>query len=103
MKLIKENPNFIIYLSRSFFSTIFLICSFACLTSNAQDSYKLNAVERDDFSENKFEKNGNIISNPFEIVEMIRRSNSMNDATIPSDAIDEALKSFDMIKDNNTK
>jgi len=33
-------------------------------------------------------------TNPFEIVEMIRRQNSMNDATNPSDAIDDALKSF---------
>ena len=33
-------------------------------------------------------------TNPFELVEMIRRQNSMNDATDPSDAIDDALKSF---------
>ena len=33
-------------------------------------------------------------TNPFEIVEMIRRQNSLNDATSPSDAIDDALKSF---------
>jgi len=33
-------------------------------------------------------------TNPFELVEMIRRFNSMNDATNPSDAIDDALKSF---------
>ena len=33
-------------------------------------------------------------TNPFELVEMIRRYNSMNDATNPSDAIDDALKSF---------
>ena len=33
-------------------------------------------------------------TNPFEIVEMIRRANSMNDATDPSDALDEALNSF---------
>ncbi len=39
-------------------------------------------------------------SNPFELVEMIRRANSMNDATKPSDALDEAIKSFDMIKEN---
>ena len=38
-------------------------------------------------------------TNPFEIVEMIRRSNSLNDATKPSDAIDDALKSFNMIGD----
>ena len=33
-------------------------------------------------------------TNPFEIVEMIRRHNSLNDATNPSDALDDALKSF---------
>tara|TARA_B100000161_G_C33451949_1_gene369529 strand:+ start:321 stop:608 length:288 start_codon:yes stop_codon:yes gene_type:complete len=36
-----------------------------------------------------------IPTNPFELVEMIRRSNSLNDATNPSDAIDDALKLFD--------
>ena len=35
-----------------------------------------------------------IPTNPFEIVEMIRRYNSLNDATNPSDAIDDALESF---------
>ena len=38
-----------------------------------------------------------IPTNPFEIVEMIRRNNSLNDATNPSDAIDDALKSFNEI------
>ena len=38
-------------------------------------------------------------SNPFELVEMIRRQNSMNDATNPSDAIDEALKSFNNLEE----
>ena len=38
-------------------------------------------------------------TNPFEIVEMIRRQNSMNDATNPSDAIDEALKSFNNLEE----
>ena len=37
-------------------------------------------------------------TNPFEIVEMIRRQNSMNDATKPSDAIDDALKSFNTLE-----
>ena len=41
--------------------------------------------------------NNDIPTDPFQIVEMIRRANSMNDATKPSDAIDEALKLFDMI------
>ena len=39
-------------------------------------------------------------TNPFELVEMIRRQNSMNDATDPSDAIDEALKSFNSLEEN---
>ena len=39
-------------------------------------------------------------TNPFELVEMIRRQNSMNDATDPSDAIDDALKSFNSLELN---
>ena len=39
-------------------------------------------------------------TNPFEIVEMIRRQNSMNDATNPSDAIDDALNSFNSLEEN---
>ena len=38
-------------------------------------------------------------TNPFEIVEMIRRQNSMNDATDPSDAIDDALRSFNSLEE----
>ena len=38
-------------------------------------------------------------TNPFEIVEMIRRYNSMNDATSPSDALDDALKSFNSLEE----
>ena len=38
-------------------------------------------------------------TNPFEIVEMMRRYNSMNDATKPSDAIDDALKSFNTLEE----
>ena len=39
-------------------------------------------------------------TNPFELVEMIRRQNSMNDATDPADAIDDALKSFNSLEEN---
>ena len=38
-------------------------------------------------------------TNPFELVEMIRRQNSLNDATNPSDAIDDALKSFNTLEE----
>ena len=39
-----------------------------------------------------------IPTNPFEIVEMIRKYNSLNDATNPSDAIDDALESFNSLE-----
>jgi len=48
----------------------------------------------------KTEKNSSgIPTNPFEIVEMIRRFNSLNNATNPSDAIDDALKSFNGLEE----
>ena len=67
------------------------------------------SLSQEDFNLNEFEINRNINlddednldlpTNPFEIIDRIRRANSMNDATKPSDAIDEAIKSFDMIKE----
>ena len=38
-------------------------------------------------------------TNPFELVEMIRRFNSLNDATNPSDALDSALESFNNLEE----
>ena len=67
------------------------------------------SFSQEDFNLNEFEINRNINlddednldlpTNPFEIIDRIRRANSMNDATKPSDAIDEAIKSFGMIKE----
>ena len=68
--------------------------------SFAQDSYKLDELEINRSFNLEDENNLNFPTNPFEIVDRIRRSNSMNDATKPSDAIDEAIKSFDMIKED---
>ena len=48
----------------------------------------------------KTEDDSSLPTNPFELVEMIRRQNSMNDATDPSDAIDDALKSFNSLEEN---
>ena len=48
----------------------------------------------------KRDENSSVIpSNPFELVEMIRRQNSLNDATKPSDAIDDALESFNNLEE----
>ena len=63
----------------------------------AEETY-LKDIEID--SSTKSEGNSlEVPTNPFQIVEMIRRANSMNDATNPSDAIDDALNSFTMIED----
>ena len=47
----------------------------------------------------KTEDDSLLPTNPFELVEMIRRQNSLNDATNPSDAIDDALKSFNTVEE----
>jgi hypothetical protein len=48
----------------------------------------------------KKEEDSSIIpTNPFEIVEMIRRKNSLNNATNPSVAIDDALESFNSLEE----
>ena len=67
--------------------------------SLAQESYKLNEIEINRTTNLEDEDDLDLPTNPFEIVDRIRRANSMNDATKPSEAIDEALKTFDMIKE----
>ena len=54
-----------------------------------------------DTSTKKDESGSGIPTNPFEIVEMIRRQNRLNDATNPSDAIDDALKSFNNLEEKS--
>ena len=66
---------------------------------NAEDYY-LDEIEIDNST--KFDNSSTELpSNPFEIVDMIRRANSMNDATKPSVAVDDALKSFNKIEEEN--
>ena len=66
----------------------------------AQESYKLNEMEINRTINLDDEDNLDFPTNPFEIVDRIRRANSMNDATKPSVAIDDAIKSFDMFNEN---
>ena len=67
---------------------------------NAEESY-FNEIEIN--SSTKFDKNNSDLpTNPFEIVEMLRRANSLNDATKPSDAIDDALKLFNKIEEKES-
>ena len=77
---------------------IFFFISFNYWTNslNAEDSY-LKEMQIDDST--KFdEKSSELPTNPFQIVEMLRRANSMNDATNPSDALDDALESFKILE-----
>ena len=61
--------------------------------------YLFEEIEID--SSTKTEDDSSVIpTNPFELVEMIRRQNSMNNATDPSDAIDDALRSFNSLEEN---
>ena len=81
--------------------TTFVI-SFILLTSlkgdylNAQDLFGKLEID----NSTKIDNDSSVLpTNPFEIVEMIRRQNSMNDATNPSDAIDDALRSFNSLEE----
>ena len=65
---------------------------------NAEESY-LNEIETD--SSTKFETSSDLPTNPFEIMDMIRRINSINEATRPSDAIDDALILFNKIEEKD--
>ena len=73
-----------------------LLISFKGDYLNAE--YLIEELEID--TSTKTEEESSVLpTNPFEIVEMIRRQNSMNDATNPSDAIDDALKSFNSLEE----
>ena len=76
---------------------VFLISLISIRGNFLNAEYMYEELEID--TSTKMEENSSAIpTNPFEIVEMIRRSNSLNDATKPSDAIDDALKSFNSLE-----
>ena len=74
-----------------------LLISFKCDYLNAE--YLLEEFEIDSSTKTK-EDSSFLPTNPFELMEMIRRQNSMNNATDPSDAIDDALRSFNSLEEN---
>ena len=86
-----------IYFFKNLSKPIFLIAFFIYLISFKCDFINAEYLSEElqiDSSTKAEEDNSAIPTNPFEIVEMIRRYNSLNDATNPSDAIDNALESF---------
>ena len=75
---------------------IFFILTISFKGDYLNAEYLFEELEID--TSTKTEEDSSVIpTNPFELVEMIRRQNSMNDATNPSDAIDDALKSFNSL------
>ena len=73
----------------------FLVFGYKNLVFSSQENY-FEEIESTN-TKDGYEKSSTIPTNPFEIVDMIRRANSMNEATSPSDAIDEAIRSFDKL------
>ena len=100
MTLIKKQSNSWVNIL-AYFPVVIIIPNFLIIyQSLAQESYKLNEIEINRTTNLDGEDDLDLPTNPFEIVDRIRRYNSMNDATKPSEAIDDAIKSFDMIKDD---
>ena len=91
-----------IYLSKNFYKLIsftFFLISLISLNGNFINAENLFEDLQNDTSTKTEDESSVIPTNPFEIVEMIRRNNSLNDATNPADAIDDALKSFNNLKE----
>ena len=86
-------------LPRSITYIVFLILLISLKGDYLNAEYLFEELEID--SSTKIEDESSVLpNNPFELVEMIRRQNSMNDATVPSEAIDDALKSFNNMEEN---
>ena len=90
------------YFYKNYFKSISLLVFIISLISLKGDflnaEYLFEELEIDT-STKKDDNSSAIPTNPFEIVEMIRRNNSLNDATKPSDAIDDALESFNSLEE----
>ncbi len=85
-------------LSKSKLLIIFFISLIPLKINLLNAEYLFDELEID--TSTKTDENiSGIPNNPFELVEMIRRQNSMIDATNPSDAIDDALKSFNSLEE----
>ena len=84
--------------SKSFYLLIFLTSLISLRGDFLNAEYLFEELEID--TSTKKDDSGSVIpTNPFELVEMIRRQNSLNDATKPSDAIDDALESFNSLEE----
>ena len=91
------------YFCKSLYKSITFLIFFTLLIPLKSDYLNAEYIFEEleiDTSTKKEDDSSALPTNPFELVEMIRRQNSMNDATDPSDAIDDALKSFNSLEEN---
>ena len=90
------------YFCKSLYKSITFLIFFTSLiplkSDNLNAEYLFEELEIDTSTKAE-EDSAALPTNPFELVEMIRRQNIMNDATNPSDAIDDALKSFNSLEE----
>ena len=86
--------------SRSILLLTFFISLISLKGNSTSAEYLFEELEIDTSTKTD-ENSSGIPTNPFELVEMIRRQNRMNDATNPSDAIDDALKSFNNFEEKS--
>ena len=98
MKLNKIKNYFCKSLPKQITFVIFFILLISLKSDYLNAEYLLEELEIDNSTKTK--DSSVLPTNPFELVEMIRRQNSMNDATAPSDAVDDALKSFNILEEN---
>ena len=77
---------------------IFVILLISLKSDYLNAEYLFEELEIDTSTKTEDDRSA-LPTNPFELVEMIRRHNIMNDATNPSDAIDNALKSFNSLEE----
>ena len=98
MKLNKIKNNFCISLKQQIAFVIFFILLIPLKADYLKAEYLFEKIEIDNSTKTEDDSSA-LPTNPFEIVEMIRRHNSMNNATNPSDAIDDALKSFNSLEE----
>ena len=91
------------YFCKNLFRPISLIIFLISLISLKGDllkaEYFLEELQMDTSTKGDDDSSA-IPNNPFEIVEMIRKYNSMNEATNPTDALDDALESFNNLEEN---
>ena len=91
------------YFCKSVFKPITFVIFFTLLIFLKSDylnaEYLFEELEIDTSTKTEDDSSA-LPTNPFELVEMIRRQNSLNDATNPSDAIDDALRSFNSLEEN---